>query len=369
MNTSGEPLSDVPVWIENTQNDMEWIETTNENGYFEFTNMPAGLYEININDEEPKLSEYTEIDFNAENTVNVNEDLIIYATLWRVGVNAAIEPITYINGDTIDVNVTVTNNDIQDLVNWNAFAELEYENGIEEVLDSNAVPIKVAVGETESFTVAIKIPEDNIYSNLNLDVEIQKNNFFASSNIGPLPAIMYQGEWLGEIQVRERAEHFQEDFETGDFSRFNWILSGDADWFVTQQEKNSGSYSAQSGEIDDDENSSISVTLDCISGNVIFYLKVSSEWGWDYLKFYIDGERKAQWSGQVDWTQVSFPVTEGTRTFKWAYEKDFMISENSDTSWIDDIVFPLWGSPQDALEHTTSSIKKLGSKKSKVKRE
>ncbi len=57
--------------------------------------------------------------------------------------------------------------------------------------------------------------------------------------------------------------------------------------------------------------------------------------------FYIDGVKQDEWSGEQDWTQVSFSVTEGTRTFEWIYSKDYSISEGSDTTWIDDIVFPV----------------------------
>jgi len=94
------------------------------------------------------------------------------------------------------------------------------------------------------------------------------------------------------------------------------------------------------------------VKLDCSSGNITFYLNVSSEYLFDFLEFYIDGTKKGEWSDQVDWTQASFPVTAGTRTFKWVYERDFMISEGSDTAWINDIVFPILGHPQAALAAT-----------------
>ncbi|HUU20771.1 MAG TPA: carboxypeptidase regulatory-like domain-containing protein [Sedimentisphaerales bacterium] len=342
-NTAGEPLSDAPVWIENTQNDMGWIDTTNEDGYFEFTNFSDGLYEIAINDEWPKLFEYTAIGFKDDKLVNVTEDLVMYFTLQRVEVDVAVDTRMYTNGDTIDVEITATNNDVQDLVNWSAFVELK--NNEDEVLDFNSTPINVAVGDTSSVTVTLRIPEDNISPNLNLDVEIREN-LFVSSNIKPLNAITYQEVWLdGIIQVREQTERYEEDFETGDFSRFNLILSGDASWTITSAEKFSGSYSTQTGEIDDNENTSISVTLDCSSGDITFYLNVSSEYRFDFLEFYIDGNKKDEWSGQVDWTQVSFPVTAGTRTFKWVYEKDLMISEGSDTAWIDDIVFPILGYP------------------------
>jgi len=83
------------------------------------------------------------------------------------------------------------------------------------------------------------------------------------------------------------------------------------------------------------------VTLDCISGDITFYHKVSSEPGCDYLEFYIDGVRKGRWSDTMDWEQVSFPVRAGTRIFEWTYSKDGSISSDWDTAWVDDIVFPI----------------------------
>ncbi len=132
-----------------------------------------------------------------------------------------------------------------------------------------------------------------------------------------------------------------EDFETGDFSKFPWEHYGDETWSISSAEKNSGNYSAQAGLIDDDQSTTLQVTLDCVSGNITFYRKVSSESRCDYLKFYIDGVRKGEWSGREDWAQVSFPVTSSTRTFEWTYSKDGSESKGRDTVWIDDIVFPV----------------------------
>jgi len=131
-----------------------------------------------------------------------------------------------------------------------------------------------------------------------------------------------------------------EDFETGDFSKFPWEHYGDASWAISSAEKNSGNYSAQAGSIDHDESTTLQVTIDCVPGNITFYRKVSSESGFDYLKFYIDGAEQDKWSGEEDWAEVSLPVTEGRRTFKWTYSKDGSVSEGEDTAWIDDIVFP-----------------------------
>ena len=131
-----------------------------------------------------------------------------------------------------------------------------------------------------------------------------------------------------------------EAFETGNFYSFEWTSYGDEDWFVTSDEYNSGNHSAQAGSIEDNESSTLEVTLDCFSGDVSFYCKVSSESDFDYLNFYIDGVEQGQWSGEQDWVQVSFPVTAGTRTFEWTYSKDGSESGGDDTAWIDDIIFP-----------------------------
>jgi endoglucanase len=135
-----------------------------------------------------------------------------------------------------------------------------------------------------------------------------------------------------------------EDFETGDFSRFPWEHYGNANWAISSAEKNSGNYCAQAGSIEDDESTTLQVTLDCVSDNISFYCKVSSESRCDYLEFYIDGVRKGKWSGREDWAEVSFQVTAGTRTFEWVYSKDGSVSEGDDTAWIDDINFPLGSS-------------------------
>jgi hypothetical protein len=130
-------------------------------------------------------------------------------------------------------------------------------------------------------------------------------------------------------------------FETGDFSRFEWISYGDADWTVTSEERKSGANSARGGLIDDNGSTTLRLTIDCISGQISFCYKVSSERYYDYLRFYIDGTQQDLWSGEEDWRQVSFPVRAGRRTFEWTYSKDGSSAYGSDTAWIDDIEFPI----------------------------
>ncbi len=69
---------------------------------------------------------------------------------------------------------------------------------------------------------------------------------------------------------------------------------GDEDWAVTSAHSHSGTYSAQAGSIGRDESSALEVTLDCISGDIRFYYKVSS--GSD-----------CGWVDKVEWAPLSPP--------------------------------------------------------------
>ncbi|MCK4857351.1 MAG: carboxypeptidase regulatory-like domain-containing protein [candidate division Zixibacteria bacterium] len=132
-----------------------------------------------------------------------------------------------------------------------------------------------------------------------------------------------------------------EDFETADFSSFPWEMGGNADWMITSGGVEGGNWCARSGIITHNQTSEMRVTVTVGSASEIsFYYKVSSESGWDYLKFYIDGSQKNQWSGEVNWTQAGYPVTAGPHTFKWVYDKDGSQSHGSDRAWVDFIIFP-----------------------------
>jgi len=132
-----------------------------------------------------------------------------------------------------------------------------------------------------------------------------------------------------------------EDFETGDFTEFPWEFGGDGDWIITTSDVYEGVYSVQSGPITDLEETELYITIDVVADDEIsFFKKVSTEADYDYLRFYIDGNMMGEWAGSSGWDEVSFNVTAGEHTFKWAYEKDQSVSSGSDCGWIDYIVFP-----------------------------
>jgi len=66
-----------------------------------------------------------------------------------------------------------------------------------------------------------------------------------------------------------------------------------------------------------------------------FYWKVSSESGYDYLEFYIDGSLQDRISGTVDWHQMMYTLPLGSNTLEWRYIKDGSISSGNDCGWVD----------------------------------
>jgi len=132
-----------------------------------------------------------------------------------------------------------------------------------------------------------------------------------------------------------------EDWETGDFSKFDWTTAGDIPWEITMEYPYEGYYHAVSGNIGDDQESSFEIQYQVMGfDSISFYRKVSTEQDYDYLKFFIDNNQKDQWSGTQSWARKSYAVIPGMHTFKWVYEKDYSSTGGVDKVWVDFISLP-----------------------------
>ncbi|MCB2221348.1 MAG: T9SS type A sorting domain-containing protein [Bacteroidetes bacterium] len=132
-----------------------------------------------------------------------------------------------------------------------------------------------------------------------------------------------------------------EDWETGDMSQYEWETGGNGNWTVTNAQAYEGTYSAQSGTINHNQSSWLSLEYDVFAdGEISFMYKVSSESGYDYLRFYIDNNEMDAWSGEQGWSEAVYDVTAGLHTFKWQYDKDGSVSTGSDRGWVDFIIMP-----------------------------
>jgi hypothetical protein len=131
-----------------------------------------------------------------------------------------------------------------------------------------------------------------------------------------------------------------DDFETGDFSAQPYQHDPVNPWQIVTLD---GNQVAASAPIPDLTDSTLILERTSGAGHIRFRRKVSSESGYDYLVFYIDGQEVGAWSGEEDWQTVAFPIDAGRHHFEWRYEKDDFVAEGDDRAWIDDIDLPTSG--------------------------
>jgi hypothetical protein len=134
-----------------------------------------------------------------------------------------------------------------------------------------------------------------------------------------------------------------EDYETGDFTQYSWVNDIDYPWSIDNLNVYEGNNSTRSGvALPDNEVSHLKINVDVTASGVVSFFKfVSSEQDYDYLQFYIDGNKQGEWSGLDNaWSFASFPVTVGNHDFEWEYDKDGAVSDGQDCAWLDYIVFP-----------------------------
>ncbi len=157
----------------------------------------------------------------------------------------------------------------------------------------------------------------------------------------PFSYAVEAGAYSAEKDFMAKVGLILEDFESGDFSAFDWNFSGHQPWQITSANPYEGTYSARSGNINHSQQTRMILQYEVGAEDTIsFFRRVSSEANYDYLRFYINGTKVDEWSGNVGWGRVAYPVTAGMNTFIWEYMKDPIVSSGEDAAWVDYISFP-----------------------------
>ena len=132
-----------------------------------------------------------------------------------------------------------------------------------------------------------------------------------------------------------------EDFETGDFSMFDWQFSGQGGWEIVSNSTAEGTYCAHTTPMGHASQAVMSLDYDFVCDNEIsFYVRTSTEAGYDFLVFYVDDDRYGRWAGETGWTLASYIIPEGSHRLTWSYEKDGGAVGGQDCVWVDYIVLP-----------------------------
>ena len=231
-------------------------------------------------------------------TINANEDswesnmnMTAYAPVISAGSiqvtndengNGRLDP-----GETADIIVTLENNGGAGVNNLDIFLST-LDSYVTITEDSGNLDLFEANSNEDLVFSIIVSEETEIGHNVLFDLNINGDNEFTANDNFTLA--------IGLVL---------EDYEMGSFSGYPWEFGGNTPWIISN-EAYEGSYCAQSGPISNVQTTemyvSVNVTTD---GEISFYYKVSSEAGYDYLRFFIDGIEMGAWSGAVDWLPAS----------------------------------------------------------------
>ena len=251
------------------------------------------------------------------NLTAFNAEIIIDGILVDDGSNGRLDP-----GETADVILTLLNNGGAAATNiettLNTLSEYITINNDFDLVDF------IEAGDTQTVSFNLSAAGDTPIGevvNFSLDI-VADNNYSTIEELALTVGLCL------------------EDFETGDFSNYEWEFGGNADWTISD-DSYEGDYSAKSGTISHNQESELIFEVDVlVAGEISFFRRVSSENNYDYLRFYVDNNVIGEWCGDVIWSEFSYPVSAGTHTFRWSYEKDGSVSSGSDCAWIDYIIFP-----------------------------
>ena len=179
---------------------------------------------------------------------------------------------------------------------------------------------------------------------VNYNATTSNINFILQEILYPVNEVI--AEEMSDTQVKvywsqNALSQIMEDFETGDFSSFDWVNDATYPWSVTTNAPYEGTYCMMSGNAGvASSTSAIQVSVEIArDGMMSFYNKISSESNYDMGYFFLDGTQKMSASGAGAWQMKEYPITAGVHTFRWEYTKDGSVNSNDDCWYIDNISF------------------------------
>lgn len=160
--------------------------------------------------------------------------------------------------------------------------------------------------------------------------------------------------------VSAAAVIFSDGFEDGTLAPFT--TGGDVNWIVDTVNPNTGTFCAQPP--DATNNNDITymeyvVTIPATGGQVTFSYSTSTETGFDWFRFYVDGAAEVEANGISPYVTVTIPLNPGTRTLRWEYSKDAVFSSGDDTVYVDDITITEVGDPAIRIADGTQAVNRV----------
>ncbi len=204
-------------------------------------------------------------------------------------------------------------------------------------ISGNELPGYFSVFDRVVFdTISVLEPGDMIEFHFRVKVNSLANGW---QQVGPFTA-GDQFETVLDSFTLSIGRHF-EDFNTEETDRYPFMNRSDSPWKIDGGTFVSSPFSFSSGSISSYGNSELTIMIESDAPDTLsFWYRVSSETGYDFLRFYTDSVLVQSWSGEKGWDRFSTILDKGNHQLTWAYQKDQSISKGEDAAWIDDISFP-----------------------------
>lgn len=123
-----------------------------------------------------------------------------------------------------------------------------------------------------------------------------------------------------------------------DAPHLTWTTGDSAKWTPQTAVTHDGVDAAASSPITANQSSWIGTTVTG-PGILRFRMRVSSEEGFDHLRFTMSGEEYVRISGETPWQESTINVPVGTQTLRWTYSKDGSVNAGQDRSWLDQVSY------------------------------
>jgi hypothetical protein len=122
--------------------------------------------------------------------------------------------------------------------------------------------------------------------------------------------------------------------EGADADGLQWTSGGHVPWFNQTNVTFDGVDALRSGAITNSQQSWLQTEVRG-TARVSFQWRISSENGYDFLRFTVNGVEVTNTSGKIDWKPLSFLLGPGVSVLQWIYAKDESESVGLDAGWVD----------------------------------
>jgi hypothetical protein len=179
----------------------------------------------------------------------------------------------------------------------------------------------------------------------NIPVTVKLSEIAATGNVVSLTSLLDCSPYIVNKEFSFRVGRIRESFEGSSFNIFPWFNTSAIPWITSSLSSYDGALSARSGAIPHKSSTTLMIKTSYPQADSLrFYYRVSSEAGYDFFTFRLNGTELLKKAGEVPWTRKAVYVPPGINKMEWIYKKDDSVIGGADCAWLDMVDFALTSS-------------------------